>query len=267
MQQARSTGQDARRARPARPVRGGRRALVAAVLACLLLTSCSGPQDDGSAPPSPSASASGTSGAAAAPLREARDGWKVFTDPGRLVSFELPEAWVVQPLEPAVGTYAPGSLHYAVRTPEGTTAAELHTGILTPEVSCPEQQRTPYYVIGSEPLPLTGEAPATTDIEPRFVVRLITGFRFFGSYGITDTVGGADRLACSLPNTVQGSDALGRFSFGDLEVLVPKAPAETGPQTVSFGTIGEAEAYYATPEFATVREMILSVRVGAGAAS
>jgi hypothetical protein len=50
-------------------------------------------------------------------------------------------------------------------------------------------------------------------------------------------------------------------------VLAPKVPAETGPGTVSFGTIGEAEAYYATPEFATIREMILSVQVGAAPAS
>lgn len=255
--------------RDARPTRRARRAALAAVLAGLLLTSCSalqGGADSASPSPSPSVSASGAAQPTAAPLREAREGWKVFTDPGRLVSFELPEAWVVQPLEPAVGTYAPGSLHYAVRTPEGVTTAELHTGILTPETPCPEAERTPYHVIGSEPLDLTGGAPAA-DLEPRFVVRLITGFRFFGSYGITDQVGGADGLACSLPNTVQGSEALGRFSFGDLEVLVPKVPAETGPSTVSFGTIGEAEAYYATPEFATIREMVLSVRFGAGPAS
>ncbi len=252
--------------RDARPIRRLHTAVLAAALAGLLLTSCSAPEDDaGSA--SPSASASGAAPSTAAPLREAREGWKMFTDPGRLVSFELPEAWVVQPLEPAVGSYAPGSLHYAVRTPEGVTTAELHTGILTPERPCPEAERTTYHVIGSDPLDLTGGAPAVTGIEPRFVVRLITGFRFFGSYGITDQVGGADGLACSLPNTVQGTEALGRFSFGDLEVLVPKVPAETGPSTVSFGTIGEAEAYYATPEFATVREMILSVRVGAGPAT
>ncbi|MDQ0735376.1 hypothetical protein [Arthrobacter agilis] len=249
-----------------RPGRRARQAVLAAALAGLLLTSCSAPQDDeGSV--SPPASASSTPEPTAAPLREAREGWKVFTDPGRLVSFELPEAWVVQPLEPAVGSYAPGSLHYAVRTPEGVTAAELHTGIVTPEPPCPEPQRTPYYVIGSEPLDPTVGAPATADLEPRFVVRLITGFRFFGSYGIADQVGGPDGLACSLSNTVQGSDALGRFSFGDLEVLAPKVPAETGPGTVSFGTIGEAEAYYAGPEFATIREMILSVQVGAAPAS
>ena len=197
------------------------------------------------------------------PVREARDGWKVFSDPSRSLSFELPEAWVVQPIEPEPGTYAPDSLHYAVRTPEGATTAELHTGILTQEPPCPEAGRTPYYVIGSEPVELSDAPSAATVIEPRFVVRLITGFRFFGSFGVTDQPGGVDGLSCSLTNTIDGGGSLGRVSFGDLEVLAPKLPADTGPQTVSFGTIGEAEAYYATPEFATVREMIRSLRVAA----
>lgn len=238
------------------------RAVAGGALAALLLTACTGSPEGGSAAPSSDAP-SATPTVPPVPLREAREGWKIFTDPGRLVSFELPEAWVVQPLEPAPGAYAPDSLHYAVRTPEGTTAAELHSGILTPEPPCPDAERTSYYVIGSEPLALTGGPPADTGIEPRFVVRLITGFRFFGAYGITDQMGGADGLACSLPNTVQGSEALGRFSFGDLEALTPKAPANTGPQTVSFGTLGEAEAYYATPDFAIIREMIQSVQVAA----
>ena len=70
---------------------------------------------------------------------------------------------------------------YDVRTPEGTTAAELHSGILAPDAPCPEVQRTPYYVLGSEALDPPAVAPAAAGIEPRFVVRIITGFRFFGS--------------------------------------------------------------------------------------
>ncbi|WP_052274360.1 hypothetical protein [Arthrobacter sp. L77] len=239
-------------------------ALAAAALALTLVTACTGSGGDGGAPPPSTNAATATAGpaeAAVVPLREAREGWKVFTDPGRLLSFELPEEWVVQLLEPEPGVYAPDSLHYAVRTPEGVTAAELHTGIRTAEAPCPDAERTPYHVIGSEPLDLTGEAPASADVEPRVVIRLITGFRFFAAYGITDQVGGADGLACTLSNTVDGGDALGRVSFGDLEVLAPKAPANTGPQTVTFGTIGEAQAFYDTPDFATIREMLLSLRI------
>ncbi|MBG6223538.1 hypothetical protein IWX63_000086 [Arthrobacter sp. CAN_A2] len=250
---------------------GGRRlpqVLAAAALTLTLITACTALDGGEGAPSSPAATATNTATATAepavAPLREARDGWKVFTDPGRLLSFELPEEWLVQLIEPEPGVYAPDSLHYAVRTPEGVTTAELHTGIQTPETPCPDAERTPYFVIGSEPLELTGEAPVSADLEPRFVIRLITGFRFFAAYGITDQVGGADGLACTLSNTVQGGDALGRVSFGDLEVLAPKAPANTGPQTVTFGTIGEAQAYYDTPDFATIREMLRSLRIVPG---
>jgi hypothetical protein len=233
------------------------------LITALLLVACTGGPTDGNpddATPSSSASTAAPE-ATVEPLREARAGWKVFTDPARLVSFELPEEWVVQPLQVGSGAYAPDSLHYAVRTQEGTTTAEFHSGIITQEPPCAEGDRTPYYVIGSEPLELTGAGAATTGIEPRFVVRLITGFRFFGAYGVADQVGGEDGLACSLPNTVQGGEALGLFSFGDIEVLAPKAPADTGPGTVSFGTLGEAEAHYDTPEFETVRTMILSLRI------
>ncbi|WP_434993900.1 hypothetical protein [Arthrobacter sp. Ld5] len=247
--------------------RPGRRrlpqALAAGALILTLVTACTGAEGDAAPPPAVTATAEPAE-RAAAPLREAREGWKVFSDPGRLLSFELPEEWLVQLLEPEPGVHAPGSLHYAVRTPEGVTIAELHTGILTPEAPCPDADRTPYHVIVSEPLELTGEAPATADVGPRVVVRLITGFRFFASYGIADQVGGADGLACALSNTVQGGEALGRISFGDLEVLVPKAPANTGPQNVTFGTIGEAQAFYARPDFATIREMLGSLRIAPG---
>ena len=134
--------------------------MAAAALAGVLLVSCT----QAPAGTEPSAPASIPAAVPTAePLREAREGWKVFTDPARLVSFELPRDWVVQPLQPEPGAYAPDSLHYAVRTPEGTTTAELHSGILTAEAPCPEAERTPYYVIGSEPLELTGEPPATSD--------------------------------------------------------------------------------------------------------
>jgi hypothetical protein len=242
--------------------------IVAVLLASSALAGCtSGDVSEETGGDGPSSAAPGTTatpvtpGPPNVPVREAREGWKVFSDPARLLSFELPAAWVVQPVEPESGTYAPDSLHYAVRTPEGVTTAELHTRILTQEPPCPEAGRTPYYVIGSEPVQLTDAPAAATDLGPRFVVRLVTGFRFFGSFGLTDQVGGADGLSCSLSNTVDGGGDLGRVSFGDLEVLAPKLPADTGPQTVSFGTIGEAEAYYATPEFATVRQMIQSLRL------
>lgn len=251
------------------------RALAAAALVLTLITACTAPWGDGGAPlpwvdgdaPAPAVSATAEPAEPErTPLREAREGWKVFTDQGRLLSFELPEKWVVQLTEPGPGVYAPESLHYAVRTTEGVTIAELHTGIETPEAPCPEANLTPYHVISSEPLDLTREAPASAELEPRVVIRIIAGFRFFGSYGITDRLGGADGLACTLSNTVDAGDALGRVSFGEVEVLAPRTPENTGPQNVTFGTIGEAQKHYDTPGFATIREMLGSLRIDPGTA-
>ncbi|WP_051477266.1 hypothetical protein [Arthrobacter sp. Br18] len=236
--------------------------------AVLLLTGCSGGEESPDAgrttaaastapaaePPSPEATS---------PPREAREGWKVFTDPRRLLSFELPADWVVQPAEPGAGVYAADAVHYAVRTPAGITAAELHTGIQTEDPPCPDFGPSPYYVLGSEPLSIPAAPDAVDAIEPRFVMRIIQGFRFFSSYGITDQVGRADGVACTLTNTVQADNPLGRVSFGDLEVLVPKAPANTGPQNVTFGTIGEAQAYFDAPEFAPTRQVIASLQFAA----
>lgn len=246
-----------------------RRAMVRTVaLACaaaLLLTSCTGARDDPEdvVPPSGSPAASPTP--TASPLREARTGWKVFTDPGRLLSFELPDTWRVQTAQPEPGRSSPGSLHYAVLTAEGVVAAELHTGVVIPETPCEDWERTPYYVIGSEALEGAGSAPGPDRVEPHFVIRLITGFRFFGSYGITDRVGSDDGLACALPNTVEAGERLGRVSFGDLPVLVPKTPADTGPATGALGPPGEAGEYHATTDFDVVGQVIRSLRFEEGA--
>ncbi|WP_155850024.1 hypothetical protein [Arthrobacter sp. H41] len=237
---------------------------LAVLAAALLLAGCSGggeaPPDAGPSAGAPSAVATSSAPEATTPPREAREGWKVFTDPHRLLSFELPADWVVQPIEPGPGVYAADAVHYAVRTPAGTTAAELHSGIQTEEPPCPATDPTPYYVLGSEPLNIPAAPGAVDAIEPRLVMRIIQGFRFFSSYGITDSVGGADGVACALTNTVLADNALGRVSFGDLEVLVPKAPANTGPQNVTFGTIGEAQAYFDSPQFAVTRQVIASLQ-------
>ncbi|KNC19224.1 hypothetical protein AC792_07410, partial [Arthrobacter sp. RIT-PI-e] len=110
-----------------------------------------------------------------------------------------------------------------------------------------------------------GRAPGPDRVEPHFVIRLITGFRFFGSYGITDRVGSDDGLACALPNTVEAGERLGRVSFGDLPVLVPKTPADTGPATGALGPPGEAGEYHATTDFDVVGQVIRSLRFEEGA--
>ena len=95
------------------------RSIALACAVVLLLNSCtSAPEvpDDPGTPRISAPVAAPTPTPTAATLREARPGWKVFTDPGRLLSFELPETWRVQTVQTEPDAYPPGSLHYAVRT-------------------------------------------------------------------------------------------------------------------------------------------------------
>ncbi len=239
----------------------GGRAVALGVVLLILLTGCSGGPDPQGAAPASSPAQARESVVAAEPLREARKGWKMFADPNRLLSFELPAAWVVQPVKVESGEYSPNSLHYAVRTADGDLVAELHTGIIRKFPDCAQEKSVPYTVIASSPTELVTAADSTNTIEPRFVVRLMQGFTFFSSYGITDQVGGADGRACVLTNTVQGPEKVGRFSFGDAEAVAPKSPADTGPGTLTFPTIAKAEKHFDSQQFRTVQQMIRSLRL------
>lgn len=218
----------------------------------------------------PAESAAGTSAATSAaptampmlPERAAPgDGWTVFTDEQRLVSFELPEAWTVELIENPGEGFEEGGLHYEVSTKDGKTVAELHTRISSRTQECEQDNASPYTVLASEPidLPSTGEAEGS--IEPRFVLRLIQGFRFFSSYGLTDVVGGAENAACVLSNTVQGPEHVGLYSFGDRVELSAPDPAQVSSRTESFPTIAAAQKRFTQDDFKQIRRMILSLQV------
>ena len=63
---------------------------------------------------------------------------------------------------------------------------------------------------------------------PHVVFRVIQGYKYFGSYGITNVVGGAGGKACALQNLVRGPEGKGDYSFGDLAVLKAFAPGPEG---------------------------------------
>ncbi|WP_051479074.1 hypothetical protein [Arthrobacter sp. H5] len=192
---------------------------------------------------------------------EPREGWKVFTDPGRQVSFELPDAWTVQEIAEPGEAYEPDSLHYSVRNDRDQVLAELHTGIKPVDTGCGSDDASPYTVIASVPVdvPSTGESEAS--IEPLFVVRLIQGFKFFSSFGLTDQLGGTDGQACVLTNTVQGPEGIGLYSFGDSVSARALPPNEIGSGTATFDTIVQAQEFFEAAGYVSVRDMILSLTV------
>lgn len=219
------------------------------------------------AEPAPSASAAATESPApvALPMLPERpapgDGWTVFADEQRLISFELPEDWTVEALENPGEGFEDGGLHFKVSDADGGPMAELHTKIAAPTGGCEQAAARPYIVLASEPVDLPSTAEADGSIEPRFVLRLIQGFRFFSSYGVTDVVGGEGNTACVLYNTVQGPEHIGLYSFGDRVSLSPLEPSQVGSRTESFATIAEAQTRFDQPDFDQIRRMISSLQV------
>ena len=208
--------------------------------------------------PSGSPTASGTATPGAVPTA---DRWKTYTDAGRKVSFELPEEWIVQSVTPNAGSL-PGALKVEVKDAEGGYIATLHTGLQPAKApACSPKASRSYVVLSSVPVDLP-HADTDATISPRVVFRVIQGYKYFGSYGITNLVAGAGGKACQLRNLVQGPAGKGDIFFGDLPAVRAFAPDEKVAPAKSFDTLGQAAQYVDQgTEFANVQRMLLSLKV------
>jgi hypothetical protein len=186
--------------------------------------------------------------------------WKTFSDPVKTVSFELPQEWIAQSVAPEEGSL-PGALKIEVKKPDGTYIAALRTGLPPSSAECPEGSRRAYTVISSVPVDVSAQGGEGT-IPPRMVFRVIQGYRYFGSYGITNVVGGADNQTCELRNVVRGPAGKGDWSFGDLVSLKAFAPDEKVAPAKAFDTLGQAAEYAGgSSEFANVQRMLMSLEI------
>lgn len=207
----------------------------------------------------PSGTAGATGSASPAPAATASS-WKTYSDPGKTVSFDLPQDWIAQSVPPGEGTL-PGALAIEVKKPDGTFMAALRTGLPPSSADCPDNVRRPYTVISSTPSDVSARGGDGT-IPPRVVFRIIQGYRFFGSYGITNLVGGADNQACGLRNVLRGPEGKGDVSFGDVVELKAFAPDEKVAPAKAFDTLGEAAAYAReSSDFANVQRMLMSLEI------
>jgi hypothetical protein len=220
-----------------------------------------GPSSSASgAPGSPSAFPTAGPGGSPAPGATAL-AWKSYSDPAKRVSFDLPREWIAQSVPPDQGSL-PGALKIEVKDAEGRYLATLHTGLqpATP-APCADDAARPYVVINSVPLDVPHSDGEGT-ISPRAVFRVIQGYKFFGSYGITNMVGGSDGKACQLRNLVQGPAGKGDYYFGDLPGVRAFAVDEKVAPAKSFGTLDEASKYVnESAEFANVQRMLLSLKI------
>jgi hypothetical protein len=155
----------------------------------------------------------------------------------------------------------PGALKIEVKKQDGTFMAALRTGLPPSESACPDGGKKPYVVISSVPVTLPGLTGEGT-IAPHAVYRVIQGYRYFGSYGITNIVGGADGQACELRNVVRGPAGKGDYSFGDVIALKAFAPDEKVAPAKAFDTLDQAAKYVNEgPDFANVQRMLMSLEI------
>lgn len=244
---------------------------ITALLAGLALAGCGvslGAPETASAPaPSPSASteavptpsavssAKPTATASTTPTAPAAAAqWKNFTDPGKTVSFAVPQDWSVQTL-PSSGA---GAVHLEVKDPAGTVMATLNTHISGLGGACEPSANRPYTVLASIPLAIPSDNTAPAAVEPRYVYRVIQGANnFYASYGITDQSAGPDGKACLVYNTVN-SRQLGVYMFGD--VLQFTSALDGSPGLRAFATIADAQAYMRSTEYQNIQKMVTSLK-------
>jgi len=227
-------------------------------------SSTADPSAGATSPASPGASASGTAtgtASAGASAGATAAVWKTFTDPGKSVSFDLPQEWIAQSLTPAQGTL-PGALKIEVKDAEGRYLATLQTGLPAQAAgACAAEAAKPYVVVSSVPVELPHRGGDGT-IDPHVVFRVIQGYKYFGSYGITNVVGGAEGRSCALQNVVRGPEGKGDYSFGDLAELKAFAPDQKVAPAKSFDTLAQADKYVNEgSEFANVQRMLMSLKI------
>ncbi|WP_427007004.1 hypothetical protein [Pseudarthrobacter sp. H2] len=212
------------------------------------------------ASPGATAEATASGGGSAAPGSTA-SAWKVFTDPAKSVSFELPQEWLAQSVAPDSGTM-PGALKIEVKDAKGGYLATLQTGLQPqPVPACADGAARPYVVVSSVPVELPHGGGAGT-IDPHVVFRVIQGYKYFGSYGITNILGGSGGTSCALQNLVRGPEGRGDYSFGDLAVLKTFAPDQKVAPAKAFDTLDQAAKYVnESSEFANVQRMLMSLKI------
>jgi hypothetical protein len=209
---------------------------------------------------SPGATTGATASGSAAPGSTA-PAWKVFTDPAKNISFELPQEWIAQSVTPEQGTM-PGALKIEVKDAKGAYLATLQTGLQPqPAAACADAAAKPYVVVSSVPVDLPHRGGEGT-IDPHVVFRVVEGYKYFGSYGITNVVGGAAGRACALQNLVRGPEGKGDYSFSDLASLTPLAPDQKVAPAKAFDTLDQAAKYVNDgSEFANVQRMLMSLKI------
>jgi hypothetical protein len=125
--------------------------------------------------------------------------------------------------------------------------------------ACGPGSMVPYHVLVSIPMDLPSTQEGAHAIQPRFVFRVqsVQG-KFYGSYGITDSIAGTDGTACMIYNLVSASPT-NAYMFGDSLGIITSDYAGI-PHKV-FSSLEEAKSYVTGEQFLQIQKMITSLRI------
>jgi hypothetical protein len=211
-------------------------------------------------PSSPSASATRTEAStppttssqeALAPAAE----WKSFTDSSKTITFDVPASWTTR--EDTRDSDKGKSIR--VLDESGIPVAMLQTELSGFGGACGPDSMVPYHVLVSISMDLPSTQAGAHAIPPRFVFRVqaVQG-KFYGSYGITDSMAGTDGTACMIYNLVSASPA-NSYMFGDSLQILTSDSAGIPPKV--FSSLEEANRYVAGERFLQIQKMITSLRI------
>lgn len=238
--------------------RGGAIVVLALICAGGVLTACAPeaapekPQTTASPKPSPSAEPE----PAPTPTQEV---WERFADPRTPGSFEIPPGWTVgesEESEPEHEIY-----RFELRDGSGDVQLTYARKVMGLGGGCSGMSQT-VTELEVEPFELPGyvahPGDYAPDISPSFTFTVIEDAQRPGFYGTLAVRDGAPATDCFYYNLVRTESAL--VSFADtLKVTAYDAPHY-------FETMDEARAYMATEEYATLKRVLLSLRLDGSAA-
>lgn len=181
--------------------------------------------------------------------------WKSFTDSSKTITFDVPARWTTK--EDIRATDKGKSLR--VLDESGIPVAMLQTELSGFGGACGPGSMVPYHVLVSIPMDLPSMQEGAHAIQPRFVFRVqsVQG-KFYGSYGITDSMAGTDGTACMIYNLVSASPT-NSYMFGDSLQIMTSDYA--GIPNKVFSSLEEARTYVAGERFLKIQKMITSLRI------
>lgn len=249
------------------PIRRPARLLLSGAAALALLwsaTACAPEPQETAETPRPTATSEAPSSPTPAPTpapapTPTEEPWERFSDPRFPQSFEVPSDWTVQERGSAYSDT--GLSQFELLDAAGERRLYFSSDVQGLGGACGALPALAVEELDSEPLDLPGYAPpASSDVElvaPRFVYRASQlDDRVVASLSVSNDVPIDSCVYYNLLHLESGA-----MVFADIMQVDSAPPGPTPPRT--FASMVEAEAFMDSDEYATLKRVLLSLRLGA----